>query len=129
MKRIILIAGICLVSLVGIQAQQTTAKTAPTLDQKVDKMMKTLTATCNLTPDQVTKARPIVTETIKAHMANKQQYGSDKDKLKSANKATLAAENAKMNAILNADQQEKLADFEKQRQAAAQKKQAGGNPQ
>jgi len=129
MKRIILIAGICLVSLVGIQAQQTTAKTAPTLDQKVDKMMKTLTATCNLTPDQVTKARPIVTETIKAHMANKQQYGSDKDKLKSANKATLATENAKMNAILNADQQEKLADFEKQRQAAAQKKQAGGNPQ
>ena len=129
MKRIILIAGICLVSIVGIQAQQTTAKTAPTLDQKVDKMMKTLTATCNLTPDQVTKARPIVTETIKAHMANKQQYGSDKDKLKSANKATLATENAKMNAILNADQQEKLADFEKQRQAAAQKKQAGGNPQ
>jgi len=129
MKRIILIAGICLVSLVGIQAQQTTAKTAPTLDQKVDKMMKTLTATCNLTPDQVTKARPIVTETIKAHMANKQQYGSDKDKLKSANKATLATENAKMNAILNADQQEKLADFEKQRQAAAQKKQAGSNPQ
>jgi hypothetical protein len=129
MKRIILIAGICLVSIVGIQAQQTTAKTAPTLDQKVDKMMKTLTATCNLTPDQVTKARPIVTETIKAHMANKQQYGSDKDKLKSANKATLATENAKMNAILNADQQEKLADFEKQRQAAAQKKQAGSNPQ
>jgi len=129
MKRILLIAGICLVSFLGANAQQTTAKTAPTLDQKVDKMMKTLTATCNLTPDQVTKARPIVTETIKAHMANKQQYGSDKDKLKAANKATLAAENAKMNAILNAEQQEKLADFEKQKQAAAQKKQAGSNQQ
>jgi len=111
MKKIILTIGICIVSLLGAQAQQAATLT---VDQKVNKMLTTLTSTCNLTPDQVTKAKPIIEETIKARMANRQQYGSDKDKLKAANQATMKAENAKMNAILNADQQVKLTAFEKQ---------------
>jgi hypothetical protein len=130
MKKIFLTAGICLVSFLGLQAQQTMSSTAtsgPTVDQRVDKLLKKLTTTCNLTPDQVTKAKPIVEETVKAKMANKQQCGSDKAKLKAANQATMTAENAKMNAILNADQQAKLAAFEKERATAAQKRQAGAS--
>lgn len=128
MKKIILTVGICIASFLGVQAQ-TIAKSAPTFNQKVDKMLTTLTSTCNLTPDQVTKAKPIIVEAIKAKMANKQQYGSDKDKLRAANQATLKAENAKMNAILNTDQQAKLAAFESQRKAEAQKRRAAAGNQ
>jgi hypothetical protein len=127
MKKTILTLGICFISLLSIQAQSSTSTSnppAPTLDQKVDKLLSTLTSTCNLTPAQVTKARPIVEETIKARMANKQKYGSDKTQLRAANQATLAAENVKMNAILNADQQAKLSAFEKSKEEAAQKRQS-----
>lgn len=128
MKKTIITLGICLTGLLSVQAQQSSTSTssapAPTFDQKVDKLLSTLTSTCNLTPDQVTKAKPIVEETIKARMANKQKYGADKTQLKAANQATLAAENTKINAILNADQQAKLAAFEKSKQDAAQKKQS-----
>jgi Spy/CpxP family protein refolding chaperone len=115
MKKIILTVGICVASLLSIQAQQTMKKSAPTIDQKVDKMMGILTSICNLTPDQVTKVKPIVTETVQATTANKQQYGSDKDKLKAANQATLKTERAKLNAILTPDQQAKLTTYQKER--------------
>jgi cytochrome c556 len=113
MKKIILTVGICVASLLSVQAQQT--KSAPTIDQKVNKMMSILTSTCNLTPDQVTKAKPIVEETIKTTTANKQQYGSDKDKLKAANQATIKTERAKLNTILTPDQQAKLTAYQKER--------------
>jgi len=122
MKKIILTLGICIVSLIGVQAQQSDAKTAPTLDQRVDKMMTSLTSTCSLTPDQVTKLKPIVTEAISEKMANKQKYGSDKDKLKQANQALLKESNAKINAVLNADQQSKFAAFEQEKKSEMQKK-------
>jgi len=112
MKKIILTIGICVASLLTIQAQQ---KGGLTIDQKVDKMMTILTSTCNLTADQITKAKPIVAETIQARTANKQQYGSDKDKLKAANQATNKAERAKLNAILTTDQQAKLTTYMKER--------------
>lgn len=128
MKKILLTAGICMLSFLGVQAQSTSTS-GPTVDQRVDNMLKKLTTTCNLTPDQVTKAKPIVEEAIKAKMANKEQYGSDKAKLKAANQATLTAENTKMNAILNADQQAKLAALEKERAAEAQKRKAAAGNQ
>jgi hypothetical protein len=124
MKKILLSAGICVISFLGVQAQETGAKSAPTLEQKVDKMMKALTASCNLTPDQITKAKPIVEEAVKTKMANKQQYASDKTKLKAANQSALTTMNTKMNAMLNTDQQAKLAAFEKEKAASAQKKKA-----
>jgi hypothetical protein len=124
MKKILLTAGICVISFLGVQAQETDGKSAPTVEQRVDKMLKKLTATCNLTPDQATKAKPIVEEAVKAKMANKEQFASDKTKLKAANQASLTTLNTKMNAILNADQQAKLAAFEKEKAASAQKKKA-----
>jgi hypothetical protein len=122
MKKIILIVGICVVGLLSVHAQQTAAKSGLTFEQKVDKMMKSLTFACALTADQATKIKPIVEEAIKARMANKQKYSNDRDQLKKVNQADLQTENAKMNAILNADQQAKLVAFEQQKKADAQKK-------
>jgi periplasmic protein CpxP/Spy len=121
MKKIILTAGICMATLFSLQAQQADTKAPLSFEQKVDKMMATLTSTCSLTPDQVTKVKPIVAETIKARMANKQAAGADKDKLKAADQASMKAENAKLDAILTPDQKAKLAAYEKQKQAEMQK--------
>lgn len=129
MRKIILTTGILFGSLLCVQAQQTTSSTQPTFNQRVEKMLNKLTTTCSLTPDQVEKARPIVAETIKARMANQQQYGSDKAKLKAANEAVLTKENAKINAILNADQQTKLAAYEKHREEVAEKRNSSSGDQ
>ena len=125
MKRIFLTVVICIISLLGVQAQQTDAKPAqPTAEQQVKKMMHNLTTTCNLTPDQVKKIKPIITAAVNEGRANKQKYGSDEDKLKEANQATVKATNAKLNAILTPDQQAKLAAFEKQKKTEMQSKEA-----
>ena len=125
MKRIFLTVVICIVSLFSIKAQQTDAKPAPqTAAQQVNKMMHNLTTTCNLTPDQVKKIKPIITAAVNEGRANKQKYAADKDKMKEANEATLKATTVKLNAILTPDQQAKLAAYEKQKKMGMQSKEA-----
>jgi hypothetical protein len=119
MKKLLLTAGICLSALVFVQAQQTAVATTP--DQQVEKMMTNLTTACKLSADQVTKAKPIVTEFVNAKIANKQKLGSDKDKMKAANQASMKAMNTKLNTVLNADQQKQLAAYEKEKMAEKQK--------
>jgi hypothetical protein len=121
MKKLILTVGICLSTLVLIQAQQIDKAAPPTKEQRVEKMMTNLNSTCNLTPAQTTKAKPIVTEFVNSVAANKQQYGSDKDKLREANQASMKTMNTKLSAILNADQQKQLTSMEEQKIAARQK--------
>lgn len=116
MKKIFFTIAICFVGFFGVQAQQTNAKTEPTISQKVDKMMTSLTSACNLTPDQAAKIKPIVTEAANERAASKEKYSSDPDKLQAANKATMAETTTKINAILNADQKTKFVAFEKQMQ-------------
>jgi hypothetical protein len=125
MKKLLLTAGICIASLLSVQAQKAPMKAAPSADQQVDKMMKNMTAACNLTPDQVTKATPIVKEFVSARMANKKQFGSDKDKLKTANMASMKTMNGKLATVLNADQQQKWTAKEQEMQAEKQKEAAG----
>ncbi len=122
MKKLILTAGICISSLLCVQAQQTVAKVAtpPTASQQVDKALTNMTSTCKLTPEQVTKVKPILTEFVNARMANKQQYGSDKAKMKQANKANAAAMKSKLAKVLTPDQQTKWAAFVKQQKAEKQ---------
>lgn len=119
MKKIILTAGICLSSLFFVQAQQA----AQTTDQRVQGMMDKITAACHLTPDQITKVKPIMTDFVNAVTANKQKYGTDKDKLKTANAASKKERDTKLDGILNADQQKELAEKEKEMAA----KQKGGD--
>jgi hypothetical protein len=120
MKKLILTAGICISSLLCVQAQQTTTSTT---DQKVEKMMNSITTICHLTPDQVTKVKPIMVEFVNAVTANKEKFGADKDKLKAANEASRNARDTKLAAILSADQQKELAEKEKEMAA----KQKGGS--
>ena len=124
MKKIIHTAGICVASLFAVQAQQTpkaTTQAAPNGEPQVEKLMKNITSTCNLTQDQVTKAKPIVAEFVKAKMANKKQFGADKDKMKEANMASMKTMNTKLAGVLNADQQQKWSAKEKEMQAEKQK--------
>ncbi len=120
MKKLLLTAGIVLSSLFFAQAQQT----APSADQQIEKMMTNLTTTCHLTPEQVTKAKPIVTEFVNARIANKEKYGKDKEKFVEANKTGKATMNTKLNAILNAEQQKELAAKEKEMTEKAAKAKA-----
>jgi hypothetical protein len=114
MKKLLLSAGIVLSSLFFAQAQQTAA---PTADQQSEKMMTTLTSTCHLTPDQVTKAKPIITEFVNAILANRQKFGADKDKLKAANEASKKNRDTKLSAFLTADQQKELTAKESENKA------------
>lgn len=123
MKKLLLTFGIFFSALLGVQAQQTSA---PTAAQQIEKIMKTLTATCNLTADQVTKAKPIITEFVNARIANKQKFGSDKEKLKEANEASKKARDTKLATVLTADQQKQLAAKEKE-MATSPKEKASGN--
>jgi len=126
MKKIILTAGICMVSLFYAQAQQANAKASIPFDQKVNKMVGVLTATCKLSADQVAKVQPIIAQAMKEKMANREQYSTDKQKLKAANQATRKETNEKLDAILTPEQQSKLAAFEQQRKAQIQKNKAAG---
>lgn len=127
MKKIILTIGICFISLIGVQAQQTSKQTAPTVAQRVDKQMTTLTSTCNLTADQQAKIRPVLTEAITEKMANKEKYQGDKTKFQEANKALMQQTKAKIAAILTPDQQAKLVAYQKTRKAQMQKSTTGGS--
>ena len=110
MKKIILTFGIFLAGIFFVNAQDKT-------DAKATKLVSRLTQVCSLTPDQVSKVQPLAVDFIKAHEANKQQYANDPVGLKSANKATIASYKAKLDAILTADQQQKLKEANAQRRA------------
>jgi hypothetical protein len=136
MKKVLFTLAICVAGLTAVQAQQmstsTTAAAAaaktgmPSKEEQVEKMMKTLTSSCQLSPDQVTKVKPIVSEFVKDKMENKQKYGSDKDKLKAANQASFKAMTGKLSGILTPDQQKQFAakvkEMKEQKEKQQQKK-------
>ena len=131
MRKVILTIGICVAGLISVQAQQTatgaasTAKTGPvTKEQQAEKLMNKMKTACNLTPQQIEKVKPIVTEFVSARMENKQKLGSDKDKMQAANQASMKTMNAKLATVLNADQQAKWTAAEKEMKAEMQKKAA-----
>ncbi len=119
MKKVFLIAGICIVGLFGVQAQQAPMKApaATSNEPQVDKMMKNITSACNLTPDQITKVKPLVVQFFNDRKANKEKYGSDQDKMKEANRANGQEMKTKINAILTPEQQQKWEAFQKQKDA------------
>ena len=118
MKKLILIAGICISSLLGVQAQKTVMNVAgPNADKQTEKTVSNMTSVCTLTADQVKNATPIVKEFFTAKIANKQQFGSDKTKLKAANQEAAKTMKDKLSKILNADQQAKWTAYVKGKQA------------
>jgi hypothetical protein len=122
MKKLLLTAGICMTSLFFVQAQTTApasaAAAAPlTAQQYSEKMMTAITATCHLTSDQAAKVKPVITEFVNSMLANKQKFGTDKDKLKAANQATKKERDTKLNGILSAEQQKQFAAKEAEMKA------------
>ncbi len=132
MRKVILTIGICVAGLMGVSAQQTAPVAAPSTaksaaapkEQQVEKLMTKMKTACTLTPEQIGKVKPIIAEFVSARMENKQKLGSDKDKLQAANQASMKTMNAKLSAVLNADQQAKWTAAEKEMKAEMQKKAA-----
>jgi len=126
MKKLILAAGICMASFIGVQAQETTAvkSAAAPKEQQVEKIIGKMKTACTLTPEQIAKVKPIVTEFVSAKMENKEKAAGDKDKMKTANQASMKVMNTKLATVLNADQMTKWSAAEKEMQAEMQKKAA-----
>lgn len=123
MKKILLTTGIFIATLLGAKAQTATPiNPSSGEEQKTSQELSNLISACNLTPAQAVKARPVITEAVKSKEANEKQYGSNKNKLKTANAATTKMEVAKLSAIMNADQKAKLAAYEQQEAAKMQSK-------
>ncbi len=126
MKKIILTAGICLIGLVYVKAQtsvhtiqpsnQTQANGLPIqsngtvspADHQTASLMDRLTRSCQLTPEQAAKAKPIVAQYVNDKMANRQQYGSDPAKLSQAMDASVQRMKTGLNGILSPAQQAQL---------------------
>jgi hypothetical protein len=129
MKKVILTAGICIASFLGMQAQQVAngaqqkgQAPSPVLKSvQVTRLMDNMTASCHLTADQVEKVKPIVSEFIDARNANMNKYGKDQAGFRAANQTSRAAMNTKLNAILNSDQQQQLVAMEQKASSAGQK--------
>ena len=122
MKKIYLTVGICIATLLGAHAQIAMPKSASAEEQKTNQELSGIISACNLTPAQAAKAKPIVTGAVQSREANEKQYGSDKNKLKTANEATTKTEATQLGGILSADQKAKLTAYEQQEAAKMQGK-------
>jgi hypothetical protein len=111
MKKLVLAFGIILASVFSINAQNAAAS-----GSQSDKMVNKLTTACQLTPDQVTKVRPLVDSFLKTRAENKQKYASDAEGLKTANKANRENFKSQLSALLSADQKEKFKEYQKEQQ-------------
>jgi hypothetical protein len=110
MKKLILSATAFLSAVVCMQAQTTTDNT---LDSKVNSYTAKMTKACNLTPDQVTKIKPFVSQGFQAMAANKEKYATDKAARKAANEQSRQAVDKNIQSILRPDQVDKYKSFEK----------------
>jgi hypothetical protein len=109
MKKLILTFGIILAGLLTVNAQ------SGAVDGKsqTDKILNEYTSVANLTPDQVTKIRPLLENFYTTRKENKEKYASDREGLKTANKANRDNLKSQMDAILTADQVQKIDDYNK----------------
>lgn len=117
MKKLILTFGVFLAGIFFVNAQDKT--------DKATKLMNNITKICSLTPDQVTKIKPITEGFIKTQEANKQQYANDPNGLTAANKASMKDYKTKLDAILTPEQEEKLKEANQARKAKMKAAQTG----
>ena len=106
MKKLILALGIVLTSVFSVSAQDKAAS-----GNGADKMVNTITTVCSLTPDQVTKIKPMVATFVQTRADNKQKYANDPDGLKAANKENKANLKKQLQTVLTADQVTKYEQY------------------
>lgn len=107
MKKLILALGITLWGACSVLGQDNS------VEKQTTKMLATLTAVCKLTPDQVTKVKPMIESYEKARAANKQKYTNDPDGLKVANKESRKNFKTQLKTVLTVDQMDKYKEYRK----------------
>jgi hypothetical protein len=108
MKKLILTLGIVLAGLLTVQAQE--QKT----DKQTDKIITEYTSVAQLTPDQVTKVKPMVESFIATRKLNKTTYANNADGLKTANKTNRDNLLTQLSTVLSADQIQKIKEHIKE---------------
>jgi hypothetical protein len=111
MKKLILTLGIFFAAIVCLQAQQPAS-----VDAEAGKMLNKLTEVCKLTPDQITKVKPIIKQFVTTREANKAKYATNKSELQEANKANKDVLDSKLKPILTEDQEAMLKNFQQEQQ-------------
>jgi len=103
MKKLVLTLGIIMAGLFTVNAQVDSPA-----EKQTEKLTTEYTKACSLTPDQVTKVKPLIEKFVEAKMADKKKYANDADGLKKADKAAKDALIADLKPILSAEQQQKM---------------------
>jgi hypothetical protein len=116
MKKLILTFGIVLATLFSVTAQS--AAGASKVDQQTEKIMTEYTSVASLTPDQVTKVKPMVSSYLTTKQANKEKYASDADGMKTANKQNLDNLLIQLKTVLSDDQVNKIKAHMDEKKAA-----------
>jgi len=114
---------IAVVLLAGIVACNSGNKNGANMssEKQVEKLMGDMQEACKLTPDQVTKVQPIVQTFVNARISSVQQYGEDKQALKSAMETNRKNFKASLSAVLTPDQMTAFEQYVKQRAEARRK--------
>ena len=118
MKKLILTFGIILAGLFTVNAQSGAADSKT----QAEKVLTEYTSVANLTPDQVTKMRPILENLLTVRKENKEKYANDPAGMRAANKANNDNAADQMKAILSADQIQKIEDYTKAKKEARREK-------
>ena len=111
MKKLILTLGIFLSGIVCLQAQEAQGGNQ---DKQVANITSKLTTACHLTSDQVTKIQPFVKQFVQTRNDNKEKLSSNKEALKTANKANRQQLAANLKTILSADQMQEFKSWMQQ---------------
>ncbi len=105
MKKIILILAIVLTGIFSVNAQD---QSSPT-----DRIIAQYTNVAQLTPEQVTKTRPMFDSFVATRKANKEKYANNPEGLKTANQTNKENLKAQLKTVLTAEQMEKIEEYQK----------------
>lgn len=102
-------------------SQNTSNATSPeqpkkTVEQRTASLMDEMTKVASLTPDEISKITPFVTEFQKQKDADQEANKGKKDKLLAARKARIDKLSAQVKNIVTPDQYTKLQDYLKNKQ-------------
>lgn len=111
MKKLILTFGIILAGIFTVNAQTQDAS----VEKQVNKIITEYTSVAQLTPDQVTKVKPMLETFITTRKANKEKYANDEEGLKEANKTNRENLDAQLKTVLSADQIQKINEYNKEK--------------
>jgi hypothetical protein len=125
MKKYISIAVAFLIGVITLNAQNA-PHAVVSQDKQVTRLMAELQQACQLTPEQATKVQPIVQSFVNTRAANRQQYGSDKTSLHTANQSNMKNFKASLSTVLSADQMNAYEQYKKQRKGMKRGGESGG---